>query len=129
MPSPPGLVPGGDRESVESCQGGHLMRAITVLVCITAAALAPRAPAQERRPNFLVIVSDDQRFDLMRCAGHPILKTPNMDRLARDGVRFRNMFATTPICAASRASILTGLYERTHKFTFKTVPLAAEYCA
>jgi arylsulfatase A-like enzyme len=64
----------------------------------------------------------------MGCAGHPILKTPIMDRLAAHGVRFENMFVTTPICAASRGTLLTGLYERTHRFTFGTPPLAARYC-
>jgi arylsulfatase A-like enzyme len=85
-------------------------------------------PAREKKPNILFILSDDQRFDALGCAGHPIVKTPNLDRLAARGVRFRNSFVTTPICAASRASILTGLYERTHKFTFGTPPLAASFC-
>jgi arylsulfatase A-like enzyme len=87
-------------------------------------------PAQEeKKPNFLFILSDDQRFDALGSAGHPIVKTPNLDRLAAEGVRFRNSFVTTPICAASRASILTGQYERTHKFTFGTPPLAESFCA
>jgi arylsulfatase A-like enzyme len=85
--------------------------------------------AQEKKPNILLILSDDQRFDALGCAGHPIVKTPNLDHLAARGVRFRNCFVTTPICAASRASILTGRYERTHKFTFGTAPLAAAFCA
>lgn len=80
------------------------------------------------RPNILFLLTDDQRFDAMNVAGHPFLKTPHMDRLAREGVRFRNAFVTTPICAASRASILTGLHERTHKFTFGTPPIAAQFC-
>jgi arylsulfatase A-like enzyme len=70
----------------------------------------------------------------MGCTGNRIIHTPNVDALARSGTRFRNMFVTTPICAASRASILTGLYERTHHFTFNTAPispadLAASYPA
>ena len=81
------------------------------------------------RPNVVLFLSDDHRADLLGCAGHPILKTPHIDRLAAEGVRFRNMFVTTSICAASRASILTGLYERRHRFTFKTPPISAEHCA
>ena len=50
----------------------------------------------------------------MRVAGHPVLETPNMDRLAREGMRFLNAFATTPLCSPSRASLLTGQYARTH---------------
>ena len=74
-------------------------------------------------PNFLVIVTDDQRLDALGCAGNPILKTPNMDRLAAEGIRFDRAFATTPICAASRASIFTGLYERSHQYTFSKPPV------
>ena len=58
---------------------------------------------------------------------HPLLETPNMDRLAAEGLRFENAFVTTPICAASRASLLTGLVERTHRYTFGTPPLADEF--
>ncbi len=79
-------------------------------------------------PNIIFFLSDDQRNDLMGCAGHPILKTPTMDRLAKTGVRFENMFVTTSICAASRATLFTGLFERTHKFTFGTPPIDPEHC-
>ena len=92
------------------------------------AVLAAKLHAAER-PNILFILTDDQRWDTMGCAGNPIIKTPNMDFLAREGVRFQNMFVTTAICAASRASIFTGLYERTHRFTFGTAPLSRDYVA
>ena len=80
-----------------------------------------------RRPNILFLLTDNQRDDLLGCAGHPILSTPNMDRLAAVGVRFANAFVTTPICAASRASIFTGLYERLHRFSFHTPPLRKQF--
>lgn len=76
------------------------------------AAAAPVNARDERRPNILFVLTDDQRHDFMGCAGHPFLQTPQMDALAREGVRFTNAFVTTPICAASRASILTGMYAR-----------------
>ena len=82
----------------------------------------------ENQPNILFFLADDHRADLMGCAGHPILKTPTMDRLAAEGVRFENMFVTTSICAASRASIFTGLYERTHGYTFGKRPIPAQFC-
>lgn len=75
----------------------------------------PHAP---ERPSFLIVVSDDQRFDQMGNAGHPVLQTPSMDRLASEGVRFDQAFVTTAICAASRATILTGRHERSHGYTF-----------
>ncbi len=79
------------------------------------------------RPNFLFLFTDDQRWDAMGCAGNPIIRTPEMDRLAAEGVRFDYAFVTTPICAASRASAFTGMYERTHGNTFGTPPLAKPY--
>jgi len=66
------------------------------------------------RPNVLFILCDDIRWNAMSCAGHPVLKTPNIDRLANEGLRFANMFCTTSLCSPSRASILTGLYAHTH---------------
>jgi N-acetylglucosamine-6-sulfatase len=62
----------------------------------------------------LFILCDDIRWNAMSCAGHPTLKTPNIDRIASEGVRFANMFCTTSLCSPSRASILTGLYAHTH---------------
>jgi arylsulfatase A-like enzyme len=76
------------------------------------------------RPNIIVIVTDDQRWDMMGCAGNSIIQTPNMDKMATEGVRFSHAFSSTPICAASRASILTGLYERKHGFSFGTPPVS-----
>ena len=97
-----------------------------------AAVLAPgcfscRSPG--KNPNILFLLVDDQRNDTLGCAGHPIIKTPVIDSLAAGGVRFVNAFVTTSICAASRASILTGLYERTHGYTFGTPPLSPTHMA
>lgn len=66
------------------------------------------------RPNILFSMCDDQRHDAMGCAGHPFLETPAMDRLAREGIRFRNEFTAIPLCAPSRASHLTGVYPHVH---------------
>jgi arylsulfatase A-like enzyme len=83
--------------------------------------------AADDRPNIVFFLSDDQRFDAMGCAGHAIIKTPTMDKLAEQGTRFKNAFVTTSICAASRASIFTGLFERTHRYTFREPPLAKKF--
>lgn len=79
------------------------------------------------KPNIIFILTDDQRWDALGFAGNPIVKTPNIDRLARGGIYFKNAFVTTPICAASRASLFTGLYERTHDYTFGKLPLSNAY--
>lgn len=83
--------------------------------------------AETSKPNIIFFLIDDQRNDTLGCAGHPIIKTPVIDSLAAEGVRFENAFVTTPICAASRASILTGLHETTHGFTFNKPPLSKEH--
>jgi N-acetylglucosamine-6-sulfatase len=83
------------------------------LVLFTALSTA-LSQATSQRPNILFILCDDIRWDHLGCAGHPELKTPNIDRLAHEGVHFRNMFCTTSLCSPSRASILSGLYAHTH---------------
>jgi len=91
----------------------------------TSCAAPPRRSTA--RPNIVFFLIDDQRNDTLGCAGHPILKTPVVDSLAAEGVRFANAFVTTSICAASRATIFTGLYERTHGFTFGTPPIRRDH--
>lgn len=86
-------------------------------------ALASCAMAQGKPRNLLLVVTDDQRFDQMSCANHPVLQTPAMDGLAKRGVRFTNSFVTTAICAASRASIMTGRREGLHGYTFGKPPM------
>jgi len=103
------------------------MRAVALPVLLPCLLLAQPAAAQEsKRPNLIVVVTDDQRFDQLGVEGHPVLQTPTMDSLAKSGVRFTNSFVTTPICAASRASLFTGRREGRHGYTFGTPPMGAE---
>jgi len=82
-------------------------------ICVFAFAGALSAtPAT--RPNVLVIITDDQRWDAMSCMGHPLLKTPNLDRLAAEGAQFANAFVTTSLCSPSRATMMSGLYAHRH---------------
>ena len=67
-----------------------------------------------RMPNIIFILTDDHRWDAFGCMDHPFLKTPNLDRIAREGVMFENSFCTTSLCSPSRASFLTGQYAHTH---------------
>ncbi len=72
-------------------------------------------PAQPRpRPNIVVLLVDNVRADELGITGHPYLKTPNLDRLAKEGAIFRSYYVTTPLCSPSRASILTGQYMSRH---------------
>jgi len=66
------------------------------------------------RPNIVYLMTDDQAWHAMSCAGNPVVRTPNMDRLAREGLRFTNMFVTNSLCAPSRAFFLTGKYSHIH---------------
>jgi arylsulfatase A-like enzyme len=79
-----------------------------------AQALRPAEGAQSARPNVVFVLLDDVRWDDLGAMGHPWVKTPNFDRVAREGALFRNAFAATPLCSPSRASILTGQYAHTH---------------
>ncbi len=84
------------------------------VVSLAAALLALVHPLGAKRPNVVFILTDDQRSDALGCMGNPYLKTPHIDRLAAEGVLFRNHFCTTSLCSPSRASILGGLYAHRH---------------
>ena len=66
------------------------------------------------RPNILLILTDDQGAWAMGCAGNSEIRTPNLDRLAREGIRFENFFCASPVCSPARASILTGRIPSQH---------------
>src|SRR5262245_53722565 len=96
------------------------LRRSVFAVLFVAAAVAlgcGQPPRPDPRPNVLVILLDDLRSDTLGYAGHPHVKTPHIDRLAREGVIFRNAFATTSLCSPSRASLLTGVYAHRHRVT------------
>jgi N-acetylglucosamine-6-sulfatase len=90
--------------------------------------------AAERRPNVIVIVTDDQRFDALGVvqreqgaqARFPFFETPNMDRLAAEGARFRNAFVTHSLCSPSRASMLTGKQTYAHGIRDNKTPFHSE---
>ena len=71
---------------------------------------APEPPVAAKRPNILFLFPDQMRAQAMGCMGNPDVKTPNLDKLASQGVLFRNTFANTPVCCPARANILTGKY-------------------
>ena len=73
----------------------------------------------ESKPNFVYFLADDQRFDFSACSGHPVLKTPSIDKLAEQGTMFTNTTVTTSTCWISRASILTGMRIEGHRYNYK----------
>ncbi|MGB3587762.1 MAG: family 78 glycoside hydrolase catalytic domain, partial [Tunicatimonas sp.] len=79
------------------------------------------------QPNIIFILTDDQRWDALGYAGNELIHTPEMDKLAQQGTYFSHAMVTTPICAGSRASILSGLYERTHRYNFQSGPMQEGY--
>jgi len=70
--------------------------------------------AESTRPNIVFILTDDMGPWAAGCCGNPEIRTPNIDRLAADGVRFENFFCTSPVCSPARASILTGRIPSQH---------------
>jgi hypothetical protein len=81
---------------------------LTGLIAFLLASPADALAKAADRPNIIFFLSDDHRWDRIGCAGHPFLKTPPMDRLAAQGVRFSNMIVIISICAASRATAVFG---------------------
>ncbi len=77
-------------------------------------AAAPTSVMSAKRPNVVFILTDDQRWNCLGLADNSAMATPNIDRLGREGVYFRNAFCTTSLCSPSRASILGGLYAHSH---------------
>jgi N-acetylglucosamine-6-sulfatase len=92
---------------------------VACVLTLLAASAAKAAP--EDAPNVVVVVVDDMRWDDYGAAGHPFLETPAIDRLAREGARFTNAFATTPLCSPARASLLTGRYAHHHGIVDNTL--------
>ena len=99
----PALIPDG----VHPNAAGAKILAKTVHAAITA---TPAGTKARVRPNFVVISADEMSWDDCGAYGHPKIRTPNLDRLARDGMRFDRVFLTISSCSPSRCSILTGRY-------------------
>ncbi len=102
---------------------------ILVLMFLLSPLLAQKKKLQtnQDRPNIIFILTDDQRWSALGYAGNDIIQTPEMDKLATEGVYFKNAIVTTPICSASRSSIFSGVHERTHKYTFQTGAIRSEF--
>jgi arylsulfatase A-like enzyme len=96
-------------------QGRWLTGLAAAVMGILGAACAP-VWAQEKRPNILYIMADDHASHALSCYGSKINQTPNLDRLAAQGMRFENAFVTNALCGPSRACVLTGKYNHLNGF-------------
>lgn len=103
--------------------------AIAAALLLAPLSALPAGGAGAARPNLVFFFTDDQPQSAMGCTGNPHLKTPNMDRLAAEGVRFENSFVTTAICCSSRASLLTGQHMVRHGIDSFDKALTAEQWA
>ncbi len=104
-----------DRRQFLSASGGGL-----------AATSLSSEQADGGTPNIVFLMTDNHRWDMLGCAGNEIIRTPHIDALAARGARFTNSFCTTSICAATRASILTGEFRREHGYTFTMPPMTVQ---
>lgn len=89
---------------------------------LAASGLAAGQAAPPKRPNILWLMADEFRADAMHCAGNPVVSTPNLDRIAAEGVRFSTAYTVCPVCSPSRASAFTGQYAHVHGVTTNQVP-------
>jgi arylsulfatase A-like enzyme len=88
------------------------LAAVGAVLASSVAQSALSAPPPAKRPNLVFFLGEGQRADALSIAGNPILKTPNHDRIGREGMRFENAYCTNALCAPARAAELTGMYSR-----------------
>ena len=78
------------------------------------------------KPNFVLIMTDQQRADHLSCYGNQVLQTPNIDRFANGGTRYCRHYVANPICAPNRASMLTGRMPSAHGVRSNGIPLSLD---
>lgn len=83
---------------------------IVMGVLTTGFVMAAETARQERTPNIIFLMSDDLGFGDVGFNGHEVLRTPNLDTLAKEGIRFNRFYSSAPLCSPARASVLTGRY-------------------
>ena len=105
------------------CTRRDFLRQIGAAALLLSKPTGLRAKHAAKRPNIIFLLSDDQRYNAMGCMDNPAIKTPNMDKLAADGMVFDNHYNTTAICMASRACIMTGMHEYKNGCNFTYGPV------
>jgi arylsulfatase A-like enzyme len=87
---------------------------------LQAADVPAKAEKPVARPNIIFLLTDDQHDNTLGAMGHPFVKTPHLDALMQDSVRFKNAYIATPVCSPSRVSFFTGMPERVHGVGFSS---------
>jgi arylsulfatase A len=88
------------------------MKKILLSIVLVAAAMATFAQSSKRKPNIVVIMADDLGYGDIGCFGAKNVRTPNIDNLAAQGIKFTSFYSTSPVCSPSRAALITGRYPR-----------------
>src|SRR5262245_21400352 len=101
-----GIIP--MRETFNSAVGRWLALALFAVLA------SPSAEAAERRPNLVLILTDNHGAWTLGCYGIPDIRTPHIDRLAGEGIRFTRALSSNPVCSPTRATFLTGLIPSQH---------------
>ena len=91
-----------------------------------AGAMPSSSKAKSSRPNFLLFITDQHRADFLGCYGHPVLRTPNIDSIARRGTAFDRFYVASPVCQPNRASLMTGRMPSVHDVRSNGIPLSME---
>lgn len=104
----------------------YLSRSCCLLICACILFGCSHPEADQPVTNVLVIVGDDHSAGVTGCYGNKLIRTPNIDRLAADGILFGNAYANAPVCSASRQSVLTGKYPHSTGVTLLTTPFPDE---
>jgi arylsulfatase A-like enzyme len=79
-----------------------------IALCLFQCVMAPAATRRAAGPNFVILFADDLGYGDLGCYGHPTIRTPNLDRMAAEGMRFTDFYSAAPVCTPSRAALLTG---------------------
>ncbi len=103
-----------------------VLKSISAGMLYTAMAGLPFCSKGTKRPNIILIIGDDISWNDFGCYGHPTIRTPNIDRLAKEGIRFTNTFLTASSCSPSRCSLITGRYPHNTGAAELHTPLPAD---